>query len=107
MITIRKNQLTLLKLSLNPLNLNKEENVSLSFNSPSRPSIELEKPVTDLGSGFFSIGIAANESINLIDDTYSYKIEQNGEVLKLGFVRIIDEEISNFTYDYLLDFLMS
>lgn len=106
MITIRKNQLTTLKLSLNPLNLNQEENVSLRFNSPSRPTIELEKPVTDLGSGFFSIEVLANESINLVDNTYSYRIEQNGEILKLGFVRIIDEEISNFTFDYLLDFLM-
>ena len=94
-------------MSLNPLNLNQEENVSLRFNSPSRPSIELEKPVTDLGSGFFSIEVAADESNNLIDDTYSYEIEQNGEVLKLGFVRVVEEEISNFTFDYLLDFLMS
>lgn len=96
-----------MKLSLNPLNLNQEENVSLRFNSPSRPSIELEKPVTDLGSGFFSIEVAADESNQLVDDSYDYRIEQNGEVLKLGFVRIIDEEISNFTFDYLLDFLMS
>ena len=96
-----------MKLFLNPLNLNQEESVNLTFRSPSRPSIELEKPVTDLGSGFFSIEVEANESINLVDDTYSYRIEQNGEVLKLGFVRIIDEEISNFTFDYLLDFLMS
>lgn len=92
---------------LNPLNLNQEESVNLTFRSPSRPSIEFEKPVTELGSGFFSIELEADESNQLIDDSYDYRIEQNGELLKLGFVRVVSEEISNFTFDYLLDFLMS
>jgi hypothetical protein len=94
-------------LSLNQSNLNQEENVSLKFRSPSRPLIELEKPVTDLGSGFFLITLTADESNELIDDTYSYRIEQNSTTLKLGFVRVVSEEISNFTFDYLLDFLMA
>jgi hypothetical protein len=94
-------------LFLNPLNLNSAESVSLTFRSPSRPIIEFTKPVTELGSGFFSIQLEANESNQLIDDSYDYRIDQNGQLLKLGFVRIVSEEISNFTFDYLLDFLMS
>jgi len=69
----------------------------------------LDKALTNLGSGFFSIDLTIAESNQLVDDSYSYSIEQSGQVLKYGFVRYIDGTLQEDggELDSELDFILA
>lgn len=70
----------------------------------------MEKPASDLGSGFFSITVTAEDISGIIDDTYSYKLSQLDVILKLGFVRVIEGEIiilDDAELDAELDFILA
>ena len=94
-------------MSLNPQNLNLSEDVRVQVSSPSRSTIEFEKPVTDIGSGFFSVQLEAADINQLIDDTYSYKLIQDNKTLKLGYIRLLNGVAEEIPFDMLLDFKMS
>lgn len=106
MITIDKNQTRQIKLYLNQNLLNEESEISLVLSSPSRPTIELTKSLTKISTGFYSFDITANEGSQLVDNTYTYTIEQDERILKYGKVRRTVTELSNLVFDYTLDFTL-
>tara|TARA_R100000951_G_scaffold110853_3_gene109210 strand:+ start:3851 stop:4177 length:327 start_codon:yes stop_codon:yes gene_type:complete len=108
MITIRKNQTSTVKLFLNQQEVNEAESVQLRLNSPTHSTITLDKSLSRIGLGFYSLEVYLEEAYLLKDDTYSYQILQNGVILKYGFVHLMEgDKIINTVFDYTLDFLMS
>ena len=109
METIVTQKAQTIKLSLNRSKVSLSENVSLVLSSPSRVEITIEKALTELGSGFFSIHLTASESNKLIDDTYSYTLTQGDNTLKTGYVRRIEGtlEDNGGELDSELDFILA
>ena len=102
MITIAKTVSQRILVSLTAQN---NDVVNIVFSSPSRPTITFEKSLTQDGEGFFYFTLLESEAAQFVDDTYSYQIVKNGEVLKLGKVRLTTGE--EFGFDYELDFLLA
>lgn len=109
MKTITTNQDQTITFSLNR-SVAQAGSANLVLQSPSRPEITFIKALTDIGSGFFSLDLTAAEADQLIDDTYSYYLTQNGVTLKHGFIRrvvghgFIDDDGQ---LDAFLDFLLA
>ncbi len=93
---------------LNQQEVNEAESVQLRLNSPTHSTITLDKSLSRIGLGFYSLEVYLEEAYLLKDDTYSYQILQNGVILKYGFVHLMEgDKIINTVFDYTLDFLMS
>lgn len=108
MITVERNQSTLVKIQLNQDKLSVLESVVINFTSPSRTSIQLTKSLTVISSGFYSFTVTHLDAQLFIDDTYSYSVTQDDIVLKRGFVRyIIGDGTEGLLFDYTLDFTLS
>lgn len=108
MITVQKNATRTVKVGLNQDNLIVANPITISFTSPSRTTIELTKTLTLISAGFYSFQITSQESIDFIDDTYSYNITQNEVSLKKGFVRLqAAGESLDLVFDFTLDFTLS
>lgn len=83
-------------------------NVDLVLSSPSRATLTFNKALTDLGSGFFNLSLTAEDSVQLIDDTYEYDLQQDGISLKVGVIRRIELEFEeDGQLDAVLDFLLA
>lgn len=93
-------------MSLNRFQVQNGVNVNLVLRSPSRETLEFDKALTDLGSGFYSISLSYADTISLVDDTYSYYLYQDEVLLKHGRIRLIELELNNSIFDYTLDFLL-
>ena len=107
MITIQQSNTTII-VRLNQENL-VSEIVNLTFQSPSRDTIEFTKTLTTIQEGLYSFTLDTSELLEFIDDTYDYTISQNEVVLKTGNVRVKPMEItpSTLVFDYTLDFTLS
>ena len=95
MITIKKNQTSTVKLFLNHQKVNEAESVQLRLNSPTRSAITLDKSLSQIGLGFYSLEVYLEESYLLKDDTYSYQILQNGVISRRGNPVFSERSISN------------
>ena len=108
MITVKTNQTAVVKVNLNPTKFNSSAAVDVIFSSPTRPTITLSKSLSELSGGFFSFNIDSLEGMTFVDDSYSYRIEQNNVILKYGKVRVVTVETDEIiVFDYTLDFTLS
>jgi hypothetical protein len=58
--------------------------------------------------GFYSFDLTPIEASTLVDDTYSYTVEQDNQILKRGFVHLfVGDEVISAVFDYTLDFTLS
>ena len=105
MITIQRSITTVI------VRLNQEslvnEVVSLTFQSPSRDTIEFTKSITTIQEGLYSFTLDEDEVLEFIDDTYDYTISQDSTILKTGNVRVEPFGTSTLVFDYTLDFTLS
>lgn len=97
MVTILKNVKTKVVLSLPKAQNN--DTIQAVFNSPSRPTISLQKALTSEGGGFFSFEITVAEASDFIDNSYTYKIDLNGEIIALGNVRLDTGQLEGIEYE--------
>lgn len=104
MITIIKNLLNQLKLSVNSFKA-QEGQATLKFYSPSRGIINIEVSLVSVGSGFFTCDVSAENSALLVDNTYTYELIQGEETLKYGKVRLTNADFE--LLDYTLDFTLA
>lgn len=81
--------------------------VDLSFQSPSRATIDFTKTLTTIQEGLYSFILDGSEVIEFIDDTYDYTISQAGVVLKTGNVKVEPLIMSTLVFDYTLDLTLS
>lgn len=86
MLTILKNQVTKVRVRLNPNKLAGEV-ITLTLNSPSRQSLEFTSTITTVQEGVYEFELTAIQTGQLIDNTYNYIISQD-EILKTGDVNV-------------------
>lgn len=88
MLTILKNEQTSVRVRLNPSKIAGNV-ITLTLNSPSRPSLEFTATIVSISGDLYSFELTANQTNELIDNTYNYIISQGSYVLKTGDVNLI------------------
>ena len=105
MITIQRSTTTVI-VRLNQENLSSEV-VNLSFQSPSRETLDFTKTLTTIQEGLYNFTLSEEEVLEFVDDTYDYIISQDSTILKTGSVRVEPLGASTLVFDYTLDFTLS
>ena len=108
MITLVKNQDNRLVFQLDENIVDPFAEVQLDFYSPTQTNLTFTGPLEVTGGGYFSFLILKAETLNFIDDTYSYYLYQDGVYLDHGRLRLRELFIQiNTSLDYTLNFSLS
>lgn len=106
MITITKNQAIQVKLRLNQSNV-VGDTIAITLDSPSRSQLVFSSVITTISNGYYSFDLDAEDTSQLIDDTYFYTISQTGVDLKKGMIRLLLDTRAIDSFDYTLDFTLA
>lgn len=107
MIQVRKSESIIVRVRLNPEKANLGSNIDFVLDSPSRPSITFSCILTEIQSGIYTFPLTAEQTSQLLDDTYYYTIIQGENTLKIGVIMLTLPEGIQGGFDYSLDLTLA